>query len=152
MLFSFVPQSKTVNKAPTITVENDLNVNVPQTGIQTYGSTTRTVEMGKTLKLAVVKVPADTSDNYKITSTSTLYAKWTANQYNVIYDSNGGTGSMNNSTHVYDENKALSRNLYSKSGYIFVGWSKTKNGTVDYEDGQDVKRSRTGLGRELLLL
>ncbi len=47
-----------------------VTVNVPQTGIKAYGSTSRTVEMGKTLKLAVVKVPADTSDNYKTSWTS----------------------------------------------------------------------------------
>ncbi len=47
-----------------------VNVSVPQTGIKAYGNTTRTVEMGKTLKLAVVKVPADTSDNFKTTWTS----------------------------------------------------------------------------------
>lgn len=47
-----------------------VTVDVPQTGIEAYGSTTRTVEMGKTLKLYVVKVPADTSDNFKTTWTS----------------------------------------------------------------------------------
>ena len=57
---------KVGNKTATCKV----NVAVPQTGIKAYGSTTRTVEMGKTLKLYVVKVPADTSDNFKITWTS----------------------------------------------------------------------------------
>ena len=58
-----------------------VNVNVPQTGIQAYGSTTRYVEMGKTLKLAVVKVPADTSDNFKTiwTSSDTKIATVDAN-------------------------------------------------------------------------
>lgn len=57
---------KVGNKAATCRV----TVNVPQTGIKAYGSTARTVEAGKTLKLAVVKVPADTSDNFKTTWTS----------------------------------------------------------------------------------
>ena len=47
-----------------------VTVNVPQIGIKAYGNTARTVETGKTLKLAVVKVPADTSDNFKTTWTS----------------------------------------------------------------------------------
>ena len=47
-----------------------VTVNVPQTGIKAYGNTTRTAEIGKVLKLAVVKVPADTSDNFKTTWTS----------------------------------------------------------------------------------
>ncbi len=58
-----------------------VTVNVPQTGIKAYGNTTRTVEMGKTLKLAVVKVPADTSDNFKTiwTSSDTKIATVDAN-------------------------------------------------------------------------
>lgn len=47
-----------------------VTVNVPQTGIKAYGNTTRIAEIGKVLKLAVVKVPADTSDNFKTTWTS----------------------------------------------------------------------------------
>ncbi|MBQ4644734.1 MAG: Ig-like domain-containing protein [Clostridia bacterium] len=57
---------KVGNKTATCKV----TVNVPQTGIKAYGSTTRTAEIGKTLKLAVVKVPADTSDNFKTSWTS----------------------------------------------------------------------------------
>lgn len=57
---------KVGNKTATCKV----TVNVPQTGIKAYGSTSRTAEIGKTLKLAVVKVPADTSDNFKTTWTS----------------------------------------------------------------------------------
>lgn len=57
---------KVGNKTATCKV----TVNVPQTGIKAYGNTARTVEIGKTLKLAVVKVPADTSDNFKTTWTS----------------------------------------------------------------------------------
>ncbi len=57
---------KVGNKTATCNV----TVNVPQTGIKANGNTTRTAEVGKALKLSVVKVPADTSDNFKTTWTS----------------------------------------------------------------------------------
>ncbi|MBR2953954.1 MAG: Ig-like domain-containing protein [Clostridia bacterium] len=57
-------------KAGNKTATCKVTVNVPQTGIKAYGSTTRTAEIGKTLKLAVVKVPADTNDNFKTAWTS----------------------------------------------------------------------------------
>ncbi len=57
---------KVGNKTATCNV----TVNVPQTGIKANGNTTRTAEIGKSLKLSVVKVPADTSDNFKTTWTS----------------------------------------------------------------------------------
>ena len=83
-----------------------VNVNVPQTGIQAYGSTTRTVEMGKTLKLAVVKVPADTSDNFKITWTSSDIKIATVDANGVVTPVAEGvvkiTAKCNNWTVVYN--------------------------------------------------
>lgn len=78
------------------------------------------------------------NEEYKITENKTLYAKWTPNKYNVIYDPNGGTGSMSNSNHTYDQPSALSENKYTKDGYKFKGWSKTKGGQVNYTDTQSV--------------
>ena len=68
-----------------------------------------------------------------------LYAQWEANSYTIIYDANGGNGSMSTSTHIYDEAKTLSANNFSRTGWTFMGWSKTPNGAVEYENIAEVK-------------
>lgn len=61
-----------------------------------------------------------------------LYAKWKANKYKVTYDSNQGNGSsipegnVKPTEHTYDDEKSLSTDHYSRDGYTFLGWSKTK--------------------------
>ena len=69
----------------------------------------------------------------------TLYAKWEPVTYKVVYNKNGGTGTMANSDHIYDEPKNLSWNLYSKTGYTFIGWATTAVGPVVYSNGQEVE-------------
>lgn len=60
----------------------------------------------------------------------TLYAQWEANTYTVKYDGNGKTdGSMSPSEHVYDVEKALTKNAYTKTGYTFTGWNTKSDGS-----------------------
>lgn len=67
-------------------------------------------------------------------------ANWTANNYTVSFNSNGGSGSMSNQSFTYDEaNKALSRNVYTREGYSFLGWAETLNGTRKYQDQELVQ-------------
>ena len=69
-----------------------------------------------------------------------LEAHWTANKYIVVFDGNGATsGTMENQEFTYDEAKSLTQNLFSKTGYTFVGWSiSTEKGTVLYGDQAEV--------------
>ena len=67
----------------------------------------------------------------------TLYAKWTANNYTVSFDANGGTGSMTAQTFTYGISQALSENKFIRTGYDFVGWATSANGNVTYKDSQD---------------
>ncbi len=53
-------------KAGDKTATCKVTVTVAQTGIAASGSTSKTVEMGGTLKLKVTKVPADTTDDYSV--------------------------------------------------------------------------------------
>ncbi|MBQ2988232.1 MAG: InlB B-repeat-containing protein [Clostridia bacterium] len=72
--------------------------------------------------------------------TVTLYVKWDENPYTVIYDSNGGNGTMSDSDHVYGTPpKQLTKNTFTKIGYHFVGWSLTKDGPVQYKDEEAVQ-------------
>lgn len=54
-------------KAGSKTATCKVTVTVPQTGIAVSGSSAKTVELDKSLKLTVKKVPTDTTDNYSVT-------------------------------------------------------------------------------------
>ncbi|MBR3414946.1 InlB B-repeat-containing protein [Candidatus Saccharibacteria bacterium] len=71
--------------------------------------------------------------------------------YTVSFNANGGTGEMDNQTIPLGTATALSANAYTRSGYVFLGWSSTANGKtgnvvngvgtmadVDYTDKQEV--------------
>ena len=60
--------------------------------------------------------------------------------------------SMSNSKHTYDTAKSLSKNIYTKTGYTFLGWSKDKNATTaTYTDEESVK-NLTGTNNETVNL
>jgi uncharacterized repeat protein (TIGR02543 family) len=72
-------------------------------------------------------------------ATVTLYAQWTAISYTVVYDANGGSGTMTPSVHTYDIPKNLSVNAFTRSGYVFWGWNTEANGSgTAYVDGVSV--------------
>ncbi len=62
-------------------------------------------------------------------ATVTFFAQWTANAYTVVYDSNGGLGTMDSSAHVYDAAKVLTANGFAKTGYAFEGWNTMADGS-----------------------
>ena len=66
----------------------------------------------------------------------TVYGKIKANTITVIFNANGGTGTMANQTITYDSGTPLTLNKFTRTGYKFIGWSldEDKN-TVDYIDG-----------------
>ena len=69
-----------------------------------------------------------------------LSAKWTANTYNVVYNANGGSGSMSEQTFTYDEQQNLSANTFTNTDNVFLGWNTAADGSgTSYSDGQGVK-------------
>lgn len=70
---------------------------------------------------------------FPFSQNQTLFAQWTQTTFTVTFDANGGAGSM--SAQSGEEPGALSRNLFSRSGFVFAGWSLTGSGSdVDYAD------------------
>lgn len=64
----------------------------------------------------------------------------TANTYTVVFNKNGGSGSMSNQSFTYDASQALRTNSFAKTGYDFLGWSTSSSATTaTYTDGQSVK-------------
>lgn len=84
----------------------------------------------------------------KYTPTSnggTLYAHWTANDYQIAFDGNGATsGNMENQRARYDVPVTLNTNKFERTGYTFSGWNTAPDGTgQSYADEQEVKNLTT---------
>ncbi len=75
--------------------------------------------------------------SYKMGTNSsyTLYAVWEANKNTLVFNANGGTGSMPNMTIATDSTVKLTSNAFTKDGYTFIGWATSKNGSVKYSNG-----------------
>lgn len=79
------------------------------------------------------------STKYQTADDTTFSAEWTAMTYTVTYVGNGQTGgSTAASTHTYDVQKALTANGFTKTGYLFVGWTNAVSGGALYADGASV--------------
>jgi len=63
------------------------------------------------------------------TGAKTFYAKWTPASYSVIFNANGGSGSMTNQAIPYNTQATLSANSFSRTGYTFASWNIQPNGT-----------------------
>ncbi|MCL2879884.1 MAG: InlB B-repeat-containing protein, partial [Treponema sp.] len=68
----------------------------------------------------------------------TLFAVWAVNTYTVVYNSNGGSGTMANSAFTYGVPQKLRPNTFTRTGYNFSGWSKTASGPVEFADEANV--------------
>ena len=70
-------------------------------------------------------------------SSYTLYAVWQANENSLVFNANGGEGTMENITVATDVKVNLTANAFTKAGYTFLGWSTTPDGEVEYTDGAE---------------
>ena len=69
---------------------------------------------------------------------------WESEYYTVIFDSNGGTGTMPNQEIRLDETKNLSANIFEREDWIFNGWNTEPDGSgTKYIDGKSVKNLTT---------
>ena len=81
-----------------------------------------------------------------------LYAQWTPNNYTVQFDANSGIGSMSDLSMVYDIQKKLPKNTFTKTGYTFQGWSTNKNATsATYSDEQSIENLTSAVDGKVTL-
>lgn len=149
-------------KVYTVSYNANGGTGTPSSQTKDYGqtltlTTTKPVRTGYTFFGWATSGTASTANysagsSYSKNASVTLYAVWKANTYNVKYNGNGATGSMSNSSHVYDTSKALSANKFKKSGYNFLGWSKNSAATTaTYMDKQSVKNLTSTNGDTITL-
>lgn len=63
---------------------------------------------------------------------TTLYAQWTANEVQLRFDPNGGTGEVKTVTGVTDGSvTVLGADAFTREGYSFVGWNTEADGSGD---------------------
>ena len=74
------------------------------------------------------------SSFHKSNVTVDLYPEWIANTWTVKYDANGGNGSMENTTHVWNGGIKVRKNTFEKPLYTFRGWnlSRGNNGKTEW--------------------
>ena len=81
-----------------------------------------------------------------VISNMTVVAQYEANRYVVVYDANGGTGSMTNEVFTYGLECQLQSNAYTRAVNQFFGWASTPGAAtneVEYLDGAIVSNLTT---------
>jgi uncharacterized repeat protein (TIGR02543 family) len=73
-----------------------------------------------------------------VTGNITLYAKWNAPGYTVVYNANGGSGAMADSNFTYGAYQSLRANTFTRNGYDFAGWATTATGAIARTDREAV--------------
>ncbi len=98
-----------------------------------YNSTLGTLPTGSrtgyTLKgfFTAASGGSQVSSGTKVTGNATYYAQWTANNYTISYNGNGGTASTSSQTKAYDSTLGTLPTA-SRTGYTFNGWYTAKSG------------------------
>lgn len=72
---------------------------------------------------------------------TTLYAQWAVTPYTVIFNKNGGTGSMDNQEIAYGQQVALSKNTYTREHYKFLGWNTQEDGQGTHFDDEELVKN-----------
>ena len=137
---SFNGNTSTSGRMDTITCDSGSNCTLPANAYSKVGYTFEgwslnpndTVVYGDKAAANITNIP---SDNVVV-----LYAKWKANNYNVVFDGNNhSSGATAAVTCTYDEDCTLPSNGFSRTGYTFKGWSTTKGGSIKYENNGYVR-------------
>ena len=137
---SFNGNTSTSGRMDTITCDSGSNCTLPANAYSKVGYTFEgwslnpndTVVYGDKATANITNIP---SDNVVV-----LYAKWKANNYNVVFDGNNhSSGATAAVTCTYNEDCTLPSNGFSRTGYTFKGWSTTKGGSVKYENNGYVR-------------
>ena len=100
-------------------------------------------------------------NNYNITSdlgnkgdVITLYATWAGSEkYYVHFNSNGGTGTMPDQNFVINGgSKPLSKNLFTRSNYVFRGWNTMPDGSGTHYDDEEVVNNLSTTDGDIITL
>ena len=112
-----ITESMTVDWGTTATVEMK-----PDEG---YRVATYSIDGGNAINSTAKAGDSDYFTFRNITANHTISVTFAPITYTIKYNSNGATsGTTASSTHTYDEEKELTANGFSRTGYTFAGWAK----------------------------
>ena len=77
------------------------------------------------------------SSTVSVTDNQTLYAQWTANKYTMTFDAKGGNVSPSSKSITYGSTYGTLPTP-TRTGYTFVGWFTTENGSLEVTQGNVV--------------
>ena len=128
----------TTSKTFTLNYTDTLEIKMPtRKGYRFNSWVFKETETGSTLSSTVSD--ATFKMGYK---DITIEADWSANEYIVIFDPQGGETSLGNKTVVYDGFYG-ELPIATKKGYTFIGWSTDKNGETNINSDTIVKITET---------
>jgi len=78
-------------------------------------------------------------------------AHFAPNTYTVVFNANGGTGTMANQAFTYGTAQNLTEKTYTRDGYSFTGWATTADGDKVYDDQEEVSNLTTEDGGTVTL-
>ena len=73
-------------------------------------------------------------------------------KYTVHFDSNGGTGTMEDQDFLYSVWFDITPNAFTNNGRTFVGWATTPDGDVEYTDGYSLGKIQNVSANETVTL
>lgn len=77
----------------------------------------------------------------------TMTAQWTTNAYTIVFDANGGSGTMDSLACRYDATYDLPSNSFVRTGATFANWNTKRDGSgTSYADGAKGLRNLTDQG------
>ncbi len=76
--------------------------------------------------------------NLAESGTVTLYAVWEANKYTATYDANGGKINLDPVIYTFGDGTKLTSIVPTKEDCVFLGWSKSKDGSNIIPAGTDI--------------
>lgn len=89
--------------------------------------------------------PFFTQDNVEMQEITGAVKQWVVKEknpgnpaYSIVFDGNGGDGSMAVQSAASGSAVPLDKNQFTKEGHAFLGWAITADGNVVYTDGQNV--------------
>ena len=67
-------------------------------------------------------------ESFTLTREDDILYAWWAPQYTLVYDANGGTGQMPRRIFAASEEAVISDNVFTRTGYDFLGWCLSPDG------------------------
>lgn len=83
---------------------------------------------------------------YSWSNNLTIYAHWIGVSNTLLFDNNGGVGSMSSESIASGESFKLPKCTFTKTGYVFIGWTTDSESIeVEYEDEEIIVMPITNL-------